>query len=218
MNKLYENVGGTLKAVAKITAVILAVACAAGGLILLGQRIGSIKYVGLAIAVVGPFISWLISLPLYAFGEAVEKLGQIEENTRNGAKKIGAGQNDAKKASYNKTKPKQQGWKKQTERNNNAQNAAGEDSESIRMMWVENGWICPQCGKLVSPGKDSCYGCGHKISESYEMFADFDERISGTCDICDRLSDNVYNVDIKDKDFDVESHICYLCLSKVLKL
>ena len=83
MERLYYNIGQKLKKIAIISAVILAVACVIGGIVLLSNDY--FKYHttrNMLLVFAGPFVSWFISLPLYALGEIVDRLVQIEENTR----------------------------------------------------------------------------------------------------------------------------------------
>ena len=82
MKKLYGNIGKKLKTIAVVATVILSVACVICGIVLLANSDGYYWFYAVPMIFVGPIIFWLSSLVLYAFGEVVEKLVQIEENTR----------------------------------------------------------------------------------------------------------------------------------------
>lgn len=82
MERLYYNIGQKLKKIAIISAIILSVACVIGGIALLAEFGGDLWFIAVPLIIAGPFLSWIISLPLYAFGEIVDRLVQIEENTR----------------------------------------------------------------------------------------------------------------------------------------
>lgn len=71
-----------MKTAAVAMAVILEVACVIGGIALLAVFGGDLWFIAVPLIIAGPFLSWIISLPLYALGEIVDKLVQIEENTR----------------------------------------------------------------------------------------------------------------------------------------
>ena len=79
---MYNNVGGKLKTVAVTMAVILSVACVIGGIALLAEFGEDLWFISVPLIIAGPFLSWIISLPLYAFGEIVDRLVQIDKNTR----------------------------------------------------------------------------------------------------------------------------------------
>ena len=79
---MYNNVGGKLKTVSVTMAVILSVACVIGGIALLAGFGGDLWFIAVPLIIAGPFLSWIISLPLYAFGEIVDRLVQIDKNTR----------------------------------------------------------------------------------------------------------------------------------------
>ena len=86
---MFQNVGGKLKLLAKIFFVIGIVASVGGFGYMLslaidnfngGQDTAWLIYILLSIVtvVVGPVASWLSVLPLYAFGELVEKATKID--------------------------------------------------------------------------------------------------------------------------------------------
>ena len=82
MKKLYGNIGKKLKTIAVVATVILSIACVICGIVLLANSYGYYWFYAVPMIFVGPIIIWLSSLVLYAFGEIVERLVQIEENTR----------------------------------------------------------------------------------------------------------------------------------------
>ena len=89
MKKLYGNIGKKLKTIAVVATVILSVACVICAIVLLANSDGYYWFYAVPMIFVGPIIIWLSSLVLYAFGEIVDKLVQIEENTRRNGNQLG---------------------------------------------------------------------------------------------------------------------------------
>jgi len=85
-------------------------------------------------------------------------------------------------------------------------------------MWKNNGWICPNCGKLNTSGRSSCYDCGFELSGKYELFVDLEEQFSGTCDICGRQSEDILEVHAKDNDCETDCRVCRSCLSNITEI
>ncbi len=81
---MYSNIGGKIKALAVICAGLEALACFVVGVILITMEMSGI---GLALMLVGPCFAWISSFFLYGFGEIIDKVCDIEENTRNGQSK-----------------------------------------------------------------------------------------------------------------------------------
>ena len=82
---MYENIGKKIKTFAKLSCGIMSVLAIVGG-IALACMDDSTLIIGIVTAIVSPFAFWISSWVLYAFGELVEKVVQIEINTRGGKK------------------------------------------------------------------------------------------------------------------------------------
>ena len=80
LDELYKNIGEKIKAWAKWIFIAEAIAAIIGGLLLIFDGEGLI---GIIILIAGPFVAWVSSWLLYAFGELVEKTVANESNTRN---------------------------------------------------------------------------------------------------------------------------------------
>ena len=78
---MYENIGKKLKTFAKFSCIIMSVLAVIGGIVLACMD-DSTLVIGLVTALVSPFVFWISSWVLYAFGELVEKVVLIEINTR----------------------------------------------------------------------------------------------------------------------------------------
>lgn len=84
---MYENIGGKIKMMAKITAIVLAAAAVIAGIAVLIVTEGDGALIALPIMIIGPFFAWISSFILYGFGELIDKVSEIERNTRGGATK-----------------------------------------------------------------------------------------------------------------------------------
>ncbi len=77
---MYDNIGGKIKGLVKTIFVLESI-----GFIILGlSMLDASVLLGLIVLIIGPLIAWVSSFVLYGFGELVEKISQIEVNTRNG--------------------------------------------------------------------------------------------------------------------------------------
>lgn len=87
---MFDNIGKKIKLLASvlcwvgiiayvIVAIIMIVVGMVGSDILIG--------LGLIFLFVGPLISWISSFFMYGFGELIDKVGDIERNTRGGERK-----------------------------------------------------------------------------------------------------------------------------------
>lgn len=83
---MYENIGGKIKGLAKAVFVIETIITVIAGFILIAMD-EDLSLLGFFLLIVGPLISWLLSLLLYGFGELIDKASEIERNTRSGEKK-----------------------------------------------------------------------------------------------------------------------------------
>ena len=75
LDDLFENIGAKIKKWARILFVIEVISAIIGGLALINE-VGAI---GVAVLVCGPFVAWISSAILYAFGELVEDVHAIRD-------------------------------------------------------------------------------------------------------------------------------------------
>ena len=129
---MYDNIGTKIKDVAIAFCIIGIIASVVLGIFLMdGAVIG-----GLLVMVIGSLFSWLSSFPLYGFGEMIDKLSAIEENTRGGKSKAKNNTNALAKASNSNSKKNNSAFKEK---------AVFEDE----YMDV----VCPECGETLSFNK-----------------------------------------------------------------
>lgn len=83
---MYDNIGGKIKGLAKIIFIVEAIAAAISGLALIVSNEETV-FAGLLAVILGPVAAWVSSWLLYGFGEIVEKVSEIERNTRGEEKK-----------------------------------------------------------------------------------------------------------------------------------
>ncbi len=73
---MFNNVGGKIKAIAKVVAWIGIVICVIYGFVLL-VSVEDMALVGLIVMTVGSLLSWVSSLVLYGFGELIDNSAVI---------------------------------------------------------------------------------------------------------------------------------------------
>lgn len=78
---MYDNIGRKIKNLAEAIFIIATILAVIMG-IALTFLLEDIFYVGLIVLVVGPIVAWISSWLLYGFGELVDKVCDIERNTR----------------------------------------------------------------------------------------------------------------------------------------
>ncbi len=78
---MYNNIGRKIKGLVKTLFIIEAIAAVITGIVLLSIDDDFIL-AGLLVMIVLPFVAWISSWLLYAFGELVDKICDIERNTR----------------------------------------------------------------------------------------------------------------------------------------
>ncbi len=83
---MYDNIGGKIKGLAKAFFIVEAIAAVITGIALMATDEDLIG-IGLLVMVVGPLVAWVSSWLLYGFGEIIDKLCDIERNTRGGERK-----------------------------------------------------------------------------------------------------------------------------------
>ena len=77
---MYENIGGKIKGLSKTIAFIeIVIALIAGCWVIISDDEVAL---GFFIIIVGSLAAWVSSWLLYGFGEIIEKVCQIEQNTR----------------------------------------------------------------------------------------------------------------------------------------
>ena len=78
---MYDNIGKKIKALAKWTFIVEAIAAAIAGIALMFTDEELIIF-GLLALLLGPVVAWVSSWLLYGFGELVDKVCDIESNMR----------------------------------------------------------------------------------------------------------------------------------------
>ena len=76
---MYDNIGEKIKGLAKATAIVEAIAAIIVGIVLWGKT--EEGWCAL-ILFCGPIVAWVSSWVLYGFGEIIDKLYDIEHNTK----------------------------------------------------------------------------------------------------------------------------------------
>ncbi len=74
---MYSNIGKKIKALAVVTFLIIAIPSVIGGVILATE-----DPIGILLIIGGPLVAWITSWFTYGFGEIIDKLTDIERNTR----------------------------------------------------------------------------------------------------------------------------------------
>ena len=82
---MYNNIGKKIKMLAKVIFFVEAIAAIFGGISVIGLD-EDLAVVGILIMIVGSVFAWVSSWLLYGFGEIIDKLSDIEQNTRTGVK------------------------------------------------------------------------------------------------------------------------------------
>lgn len=151
----YERIGEKIKGLSKVVFISVAIVIAVLGisLIVFGAdgHSTALVLIGLLIAICGPIIAWISSWLLYGFGELIDKVCDIELNTRIAENKLKV-QKESTKDSHeksNKNTPSKEN-KKRFIIDNIVSNEIG-----------ENTWVCPECCRENSNDIIECY-CGYK--------------------------------------------------------
>lgn len=94
---MYDNIGGKIKSLAKTIFVLEVLAIVIIGFVAMAQSEGDGETAQIAfiIMLVAFIVAWISSWFLYGFGEIIEKLCQIEQNTRNSGNKSEAQSQEA---------------------------------------------------------------------------------------------------------------------------
>ncbi len=80
---MFDNIGGKIKGLAKVLFWIEAISAVIAGLVTVEVTEGF----SLLFALAGILVAWISSWFLYGFGEIIDKLCDIERNTRGGERK-----------------------------------------------------------------------------------------------------------------------------------
>lgn len=164
LDYLYENIGSKIKNWVKWIFVIEAIGAVITGLVLLFTDEDLISY-GLLTLVFGPFIAYIGSWILYAFGELVEKTSDNENTTRQILKKIN--ENPA-----NYITEESEGKVKSIIASEPTISKASETSNEEKENWTdttnfsttEKGTIiCSQCNFEQPGNRSCCWNCGAKF-------------------------------------------------------
>ena len=73
---MYSHIGGKIKILAIAMAELFAIAAILGGVYFLKN--GGNVWIGLAMIIIGPFLAWVFSFPLYGFGNLVSNSDKIK--------------------------------------------------------------------------------------------------------------------------------------------
>ncbi len=83
---MYDRIGSKIKVLAKVIFWVEAVVAVIAALVMIESTEG----VSLLLGMVGVLVAWVSSWFLYGFGEIIDKLCEIEKNTRSGDRKSDA--------------------------------------------------------------------------------------------------------------------------------
>ena len=140
MNDLFSNIGGKIKAIAIGETVIGAIASVIAGFAMMATDV-ELFFAGLVVMVVGSLVAWISSFLLYAFGEIVDQLVEINGKLNAGGEKspepMGVANLPPVKSyssvNIQQTKPVQK---------------------------TPTGWTCKKCGTTNQNGSICCKDCG----------------------------------------------------------
>lgn len=137
LDSLYENIGGKIKSWAKWIFIVEAIGSIIAGIVLAAEE--DILYI--FIAIIGPFIAWVSSWILYAFGELVENSTLICE--------VLVQDSSTHDLDIAKNNTEKEQVKKNRLRNIKKSNSFGF-------------WVCPNCSRGNSNSSTECIYCGTK--------------------------------------------------------
>ena len=78
---MYDNIGQKIKGLAKAIFIILSIVSVCAGIALMGVD-EDLMWSGIVALLFGPILAWIASWTLYGFGEIIDKVSDIERNTR----------------------------------------------------------------------------------------------------------------------------------------
>ena len=163
----YDNIGGKIKSLAKATFVVETISFIITGIYIFAegeQLIGdSFLIVAPLLVFLGPFIAWVSSWVLYAFGELVEKTCDNENNTKQILKKLN--ENTVKEKEPNKVKKSEIN---KNEKKDPVVNEKKDSAAKVTSIRTEKGTIiCPICKDEQPSSRTACWRCGVKFKEYY---------------------------------------------------
>lgn len=79
---MYDNIGKKIKTLTKVVTIILICCCFIGFIIAGARASGEGAVIGILLGAVASLLIWVSSFFMYAFGELVDKVCDIEVNTR----------------------------------------------------------------------------------------------------------------------------------------
>jgi len=137
-----------------------------------------ICWIPLAVAIVYPFIIWLASWPMYAFGETVEKISDSAENSERIVNKLGKsnGEINNTNSNYSQNKKNNKHSEIQDTTNNSVKNnikpTSSQSSNTSSKKHLKNvkkefsvsvsgkGYVCPICN-ITNYNFSVCSQCGY---------------------------------------------------------
>ena len=155
LDKLYENIGGKVKLLAKVSFIVEAVASILMGFALMlsdGDMEETALY-GFFVILLGPVVAFVSSWVLYAFGELVEKTCRNESNS---ATIVNLLKRKNSSSNYNPSIP----TAPQTESEKKKDTEAEEETKNL---FVGNYWVCGTCHKINTSENANCWYCNRKI-------------------------------------------------------
>ncbi len=148
----YGRIGTKIKGLSKISFIAGAIATIILGTALLvigiDGGVSALILLGLFIIVCGPIIAWVSSWLLYGFGEIVDKICDIELNTRI---------NENKQKDSSKKIPEKKNKNTPTKSNNKQIISGNIVFNEIN----DNAWVCPECCRENSNDITECK-CGYQ--------------------------------------------------------
>ena len=158
MDTLYGNIGGKLKGLAKAMFIVETLAAIIGGIALIAIDEDLMLY-GLLVLLVGPFVAYLGSWFLYAFGELVEKMCRNESNTKSILKFLKENQKKEEKPAEPQAAAPQNAYAPKIEA------AIGYEEANAYVPSGKNTIVCPQCNIEQPISRKICWNCGTKFAE-----------------------------------------------------
>lgn len=173
MEKLYKNIGMKIKTFAFVSFIVEAIASVIAGIVCFFID-EDIFLVGLCLVLLGPIVAFVGSWLLYGFGEIIDKLCDIEQNTRGGTSRTKIKEDDdiakekAAKEAENTAK-KEEAEAARKEAKEKAKKIA--EREAIEEGWKKVEYIeieCPYCYETLAVQKgeslSSCPHCDNELS------------------------------------------------------
>ena len=161
---MYDNVGGKIKGLAKATFMVEAIVAVIIGIVL---WINTEEWWCALILFCGPIVAWVSSWLLYGFGEIIDKLCDIEQNTRGGQSKtkIKETAEKVKREAVQKSKQEAEA-KAKREADEKAKLEAAIEREIFNIEYVDI--KCPNCHEQLSfekgNSKVQCPFCDFKFN------------------------------------------------------